>query len=161
MRNTSLEYTSQTYNNFTAVYTDGSKTQLGARFSFYVPSLAVRRSYTCPIVFSIYSIEMLAIRHALSWISETLIPSCEVVILSDCLSAIQAINNPEKGHNDVNTREILTLLDLIENGERKVIITWIAGHVGIREMSKQISSHVPLHPEKQLSQRLYCQKVTF
>ena len=75
-----------------------------------------------------YPIELLAIRRALLWIldNSSIKP---FVILSDCQSALESLNNGKRSHNHKAINDILNILDQAKSCGKDIVFAWIPGHV--------------------------------
>ena len=93
------------------MFTDGSKDPenqtVGA--AFVVPELKFEKQINLDPTLSVFTSELLAIQQAVQWIIDQKIPKS--VILTDSLSAVQAIKSgTSKSRPDI-TMKILSLLD--------------------------------------------------
>ena len=94
-------------------------------------SLAIRHAKRLTNNHSAYSCELRAICHVLSWILDYLPHLESVIILSDCLSALQTLKNFDYVCNDKLIQQTITHINnVIENGT-DLVLAWIPGHVGI------------------------------
>ena len=123
-----MEHIEAKYSNFQHIYTDGSKTHTATGSAFYVPSLQYHQSRIGCQLCSSFTAELEAIRMALNW--ALLEHQQDIVILSDCLSAISAIKAFHENGNFLLT-EIVNLVKDFELNGRKVVLTWIPSHCGI------------------------------
>ena len=85
----------------------------------------------CSITHSPFSIELLAIRSALSWISENTSTAECFLLLSDCLSGLEAIKIFRYRQENTLVSDIFAILCQIEEKGIKIVMAWIPGHVGI------------------------------
>ena len=77
-----------------------------------------------------FTTELIAIlEHAITWILKGGIPSS--VILTDSLSAIQALQNGKSRSRPDKVDKILSLLNLASTVISNISIEWIPAHVGI------------------------------
>ena len=130
-RSISIEYISNVYKNHIKIYTDGSKTQSGAGFSFYVPWLSIRKAISCSGIHSPFHIELMAIHYALLWVLDNSTILNTVIILTDCLSALQAINNFQCNNANKMTTEIVNAINQAEVYGTEITLAWVPGHAGI------------------------------
>ena len=61
-------YFSEVYKLQRKIYAYGSKTANRAGFAFNMPSLSISQGRRCSTTLTVFSIELLTIRHALTWI---------------------------------------------------------------------------------------------
>ena len=133
MRATSTAHIEKNYSDCTKIFTDGSKDPenrtVGA--AFVVPELNIETQIKLDPTLSMFTSELIAIQQAVQWIIDSKI--LESVILTDCLSAIQAIKSGTSKFRPDNTMKILSLLDttiyVINNLEVK--LDWVPSHIGI------------------------------
>ena len=92
MKEYTLKILSTYWKDHLHIYTDGSKHKdksTGA--AFYIPKYEIKRSFKLPPAVSIMRAELVAILVALNWLEN--LSSITAVILTDSLSALQAILN--------------------------------------------------------------------
>ena len=131
VKSISIACISEVYHKHVKVYTDGSKSAEGAGFAFHIPALTVEKAMRCSITHSPFSIELLAIRSALSWISENTSTAECFLLLSDCLSGLEAIKIFRYRQENTLVSDIFAILCQIEEKGIKIVMAWIPGHVGI------------------------------
>ena len=127
LKDCSLEVISTLYADHLQIYTDGSKQSndsTGA--AFYIPELNIKK-YAKISPISIARAELSAIILALEWLDNLI--SLKVVILSDSLSALQAISSYKYEQSLV--LEILYLLKHLERKRINVYFEWIPSHIGL------------------------------
>ena len=78
---------------------------------------------------SVFSTELIAIEHAINWITENNIP--ESVIFTDSLSSVQALRAGKSRTRPDKINRILTLLDSAKSKGNVIQIEWIPSHVDI------------------------------
>ena len=78
-----------------------------------------------------FSIELLAIRHALAWILKNTPDTRPYLILSNCLSGLESIKKFEYRYDQEVVEYIVLILNQIKEKGVDVILAWIPGHVGI------------------------------
>ena len=115
----SLRYLEK-WSNHLQIYTDGSKYMDIAAGSFYVPSIHLSKSFRLSDFSSVCDAELLAILKALEFLQSK--PPFQSVILSDSLSALQAIQN---GSDSVLVKEIMFSLFVLSNMGINVSFAWI------------------------------------
>ena len=125
---TAMDHIDAKYSSFQHIYTDGSKTHTATGSAFYVPSLQYNQSRIGSPLYSSFTAELEAIRMALNW--ALLEHQQDIVILSDCLSAISAIKAFHENRNFVVT-EIINLVKDFKLSGRIVVFAWIPSHCGI------------------------------
>ena len=90
---TARELISSQYSHFMCVYTDGPMTTEGVGAAFVVPQLSnLTKKYQLPHV-SIFTAELVAILMALKFFNDLYKAPMVVTVLSDSLSALQAIKH--------------------------------------------------------------------
>jgi ribonuclease HI len=119
----------QEYTTMTHIYTDGSKTtddKVGS--AFCVPSLGVEHAIRINDNSTVYTAELIAIKHALCWIKDA--PVNRFVIFSDSLSALQSLDTGRCVSRPNTVQQIKELLNEVTK-RSVVVIAWIPSHVGI------------------------------
>lgn len=124
------------YRNTTHIYTDGSKTDNNKTgYAVYIPKYDVKISIRTSNNISVYTTEMLAIKHSLKWIltNPQKTNTTPITILTDSKSSIEALEAPitKKTTNLINQ-----IKDLITQIENRIEIVWIPAHVGIKGNEK-------------------------
>ena len=129
MKMSSLKYISETHTNKVKIYTDGSKdpTANTVGEAFVVPELGHTSKIKLNPILSVFTTELIAIEHA--WILRGGIQNS--VILTDSLSAIQALQNGKSRSRPDKVDKILSLLNLASTVKFSISIEWIPAHVGI------------------------------
>ena len=127
MKMSSLKYISKTHTN--KVYTDGSKdpTANTVGEAFVVPELGHTSKIKLNPILSVFTTELIAVEHA--WILRGSIQNS--VILTDSLSAIQALQNGKSRSRPDKVDNLLSLLNLASTVKFSISIEWIPAHVGI------------------------------
>ena len=127
----SLEIIHLKWDTFIHAYTDGSKVPNSGRTAaaFHIPYFKKTEAKRLQNYISIFRAELAAIILLLNWINQ----NCgqfktNLVIFSDSLSALQAIQNSQK--EDMIT-EILLLITQIYYKGINIFMEWIPGHCGI------------------------------
>ena len=113
------------YNNYTQIFTDGSKTEGKCGSAFIVkaePSVIVKKRL--PTTCSILTAELYAILLALRHIHLT--ESDNFVIFSDSLSSLQFLEN-----NKLDHRIKVTILKLLNTTNKNIHFEWVPGHANI------------------------------
>ena len=119
------------YKEMIQIYTDGSKDkQNNVGNAVYVKHSNNFISNKLPSNTSIFSAELLAIKTAIDWIGEKAkdLVSKEVVIFTDSLSSLLAIETPRKHYNN---HILQAIINKIEQNRIKTHIAWIPAHCGI------------------------------
>lgn len=114
------------YQDYTPIYTDGSKNQQGIGYA--VITLRSTTKVKLPEAASIYTAELMAIKHALNIAEEECYQ--QTAILADSVSAIISVNNKATTRNNTILQILETHVDLTENGKR-IRIIWIPSHTRI------------------------------
>lgn len=107
-------------------YTDGSKSDLATSSAFVTNDSTHKMKLNH--LSSIYSAEVNAIAMALDY-SSTL-PDRKIVIASDSLSALKALNNMYSNHPGI--QRILEIGTKMKDDQKIVQYIWVPGHVGIK-----------------------------
>ena len=111
------------------IYTDGSKDsdgRVGAAFIIYTDSnLKVTRKLKLHSSCSVFQAELFALQCAVEWVSINTHLE-QVTILSDCMSALQEISNPNSTNSFVNS-----IHKFINSSHSQIRFIWIKAHVGI------------------------------
>lgn len=132
-RNICLNYVHNTYDGFTEIYTDGSKSTDGAGIAVYIPENEYKIQWRCSNRLSISELELLAISSALEWIVERG-ESYDYAILSDCLNCIKLIGHSGDGSHQRHPRilrDIISLHRQAINLGSSIHFVWIPGHARI------------------------------
>ena len=131
MKISSLKYISKTHTNKIKIYTDSSKdpTANTAGAAFVVPELGHTSKIKLNPILSVFTPELIAIEHAITWILKGGIQNS--VILTDSLSAIQALQYGKSRSRPDKVDKILSLLNLASTVKFNISIEWIPAHVGI------------------------------
>ena len=129
MKMSSLKYISETHTNKVKIYTDGSKdpTANTVGEAFVVPELGHTSKIKLNPILSVFTTELIAVEHA--WILRGGIQNS--VILTDSLSAIQALQNGKSRSRPDKVDNLLSLLNLASTVKFSISIEWIPAHVGI------------------------------
>ena len=129
-----LEHIDKNYNEYTKIYTDGSKCPDSGKtgYSVFIPDLGINKTIRTNDNLSVYSTEMIAILTALAEIhknkSNKLIKGRKIVILTDSLSSVTSIRNKCSSRPDL-LKQILTTIGMLT--DFKIAIVWIPSHVNI------------------------------
>ena len=113
------------------VFTDGSKDpdKQNTGAAFVIPSLGIREGFKCNPILSVFTTELIAIEHAINWITDNNI--IESVIFTDSLSSVQALRAGKSRTRPDKINRILTLLDSAKSKGNVIQIEWIPSHVDI------------------------------
>ena len=128
----SLEIIHIKWGNFIHSYTDGSKMPDSGRTSaaFHIPYINKTEAKRLQNNISIFRAELTAILLLLSWINENIHETKKsLVIFSDSLSALKAIQN---SHKESMIIEIMFLVTQLHYKGIKIYMEWIPGHCGIK-----------------------------
>ncbi|XP_059147673.1 uncharacterized protein LOC131935300 [Physella acuta] len=115
--------------NSLTIYTDGSKINEKVGAGFLIPHLNHSKSFRLTDGASIFTAELTAILMALEYTPTT--PHTSISILSDSLSALQAIKGGECCREDI-VEEILQKCSELKQRGRSVQMIWIPSHIGIQ-----------------------------
>jgi len=120
------------------VFTDASKTENNIAFAIIINGSEYK--FRLPTLNSIFTAEALAIQKAIHIIKE--MPNNTFNILTDSLSTLLSIQNPQKNNEITNN-----IINLLNNTNKHIItLTWIPSHTGIEGneradmMAKQATS---------------------
>lgn len=118
--------------DFRRIYTDGSKTKHRTSFAFYDANVKIGKVFECLKYFSIFSAEVLALIYALMYIKNSSLNCKKFIILSDSMSALQALSSCKISANFNYLIYVLRGLvyDLLINGIN-IEFCWVPGHSGI------------------------------
>ena len=116
--------------NFTAIYTDGSKSANYVSASVVLSTDILK--VNLPDHSSIFTAEAVALKRAAQYIQRQAIP--RAVIYSDSLSCIQSLLNKNVQHPTI--LEIIEILTYLNKVNTEIIFCWIPGHVGIQGNEK-------------------------
>ena len=143
IRSESLLYLEKWSNHF-QIFTDGSKKDDLCACAFYIPALKFHRKFRLSDSSSIFEAELLANLKALDFLVEK--PPFQAVILSDSLSALQAIQD---GGLYILVKEIMYSLFLLSNRGIDISFAWVPSHVGIvaNEMADKYAKQGLYHDE--------------
>jgi len=126
------------------IYTDGSKDQGGrVGAAFWVPEFKYSEKYRLTDNSTVYTSEIEAIKKALNFVKDQALTR-DVIIFTDSLSAVQALNNIK---NNVNDKNVKSICRLANNINANIKITWIPGHAGIPgneevdKLAKEATTH--------------------
>ena len=113
------------------VYTDGSADDMGAGAAFCIPDMrGVSRRYRLPKL-NIFTVELVAILMALTYLSELPQLPMFVTVLSDSLSALAAIEKDGKSSREDVVIEILSMAHTLGARGCDVQFQWVPAHVGL------------------------------
>lgn len=121
--------------DYTAIYTDGSKSSENTTCAIYVPDYGVEQSYSLDPLSTIFSAEAVAIVQGLKWALQSSVSN--IAICTDSLSVINALKNPRKqNHINIFVLEIMNLLDVLTANKIQVKFIWTKGHSNIQGNEK-------------------------
>ena len=119
------------YRDHLQIFTDGSVGDGGVGAAFSIPALGIERQYSLPRV-SIFVAELVAIQKALQYLRSQGPPGRPVVILSDSLAALTAIQRESGTRTDL-VGDILDLAHyLLRERDLDLSLQWVPSHVGVR-----------------------------
>ncbi|KAK3103174.1 hypothetical protein FSP39_017008 [Pinctada imbricata] len=126
-----LETIDQKYQGQVKVFTDGSKDPQSGKTAaaFYDTEAQEGCSYRCTDNISIFTAELIAIREAVDQIKHKNYK--QAVILSDSLSALQALQNKSGNRPDI-LHEILQEIHILAARGVGIRFEWVPAHVGIQ-----------------------------
>lgn len=119
------------FDNPTIIYTDASKSEEGSGCAFVIPSDNIEVKLKLNNNCSIFTAEAIAIYEALKYIQA--FDTKEIVILSDSLSVLKALNNICSFSVKTNPYiiKIKHIAHDIMQSSKKVIFIWIKAHIGL------------------------------
>ena len=112
------------------IYTDGSLGDHSAGAAFCIPAWGVERRYKLPKI-SIFSVELFAILMALEHLAGMDRLPNAVAILSDSMSALQAVMGSGRSTREDMVTEIKNLTSQLIRRGCHVLMQWVPAHVGI------------------------------
>ncbi|XP_077975317.1 uncharacterized protein LOC144431279 [Styela clava] len=149
----SLDYINESYHSHVHIYTDGSKIDEKCGAAVYVPYNNSRMGFRLDKDCSSFDCEVFAIYSALTWSKNNY--KRNILVISDCMSAIHAINNNSDQISNISSNIQTCLFELQEQG-CKTTLLWAPGHVGIpgNEVADKIAkvSAAKVDVDKRLSQ---------
>jgi len=127
----SSEFIANQYGHHLQIYTDGSQYDAGTGAAFVIPGLRrCTKRYHLPEV-NIMTAELVAILMAANHVNDLGVLPTQIVILSDSLSALQAIASDGTNAREDIVREIQSVLhQLIVRGV-DTTLQWVPAHVGV------------------------------
>jgi ribonuclease HI len=137
------------FNSHVAMFTDGSKDLSGKVGSaMYIPELREEISLRLTDNLSVFTSELFAILTCLNWIlddNNVLIGSRDVVIFTDSLSSLVALENERSKSRPNLVKEIINKYNKITNCS--VVMVWIPSHVGIQgnEVADRLAKEALAH----------------
>ncbi|MCU7800042.1 MAG: endonuclease/exonuclease/phosphatase family protein, partial [gamma proteobacterium symbiont of Lucinoma myriamae] len=119
------------YNSYLQIYTDGSKDPIKQTSScaFTIPELHITRKFKLNHNLSVFTTELIAIENALNWILTN--EPKKAVILTDSLSAIQALQTGKNHSRPDLIQKINALVDQILRKQLFLMIDWCPAHCNI------------------------------
>lgn len=131
IREKTVTYINRNYKGHTQIYTDGSKdtSKNITSCAFTIPEINLTRKFKLNGNLTVFTAELIAIEQALTWLAEN--PFKKVVILTDSLSAIQALQSG-KGHaRPDKLQAIQKLINTIIRKNINLSIDWCPAHCSI------------------------------
>lgn len=131
MKNKSLSYVRTSHAGKTLIYTDGSKDPTTGKTgaAFVVPERNLHVPIKTNQHLSVFTTELIAIHWAISWAITVKTP--KATVLTDSLSAIQALQSGKSKTRPDQIDSILSKLDKAKREGQDIEIDWIPSHVGI------------------------------
>lgn len=130
LKQLTLAYLTERYNDTIHVYTDGSVTPRVSTAAFVIPQLDISRPYRLDHKSSSTAAELVAIREAVRFVSDQ--APRKWTILSDAKSALQALHScSRKGQHYVLASEIIQAFDITQRNGHSIIFQWVPGHCGL------------------------------
>lgn len=112
------------YTNYTLIYTDASKSDLGVGAAFVTSNNEYL--YSLPKLTTVFSGELYAILQALKYIKSQ---QTKTVILTDSLSAVQGLKHLYT--NNPLLLQIRQELYILQQHNIEIVVIWIPSHIGI------------------------------
>ncbi|XP_045453905.1 uncharacterized protein LOC123663261 [Melitaea cinxia] len=123
---------SESYNGFYKVFTDGSKDSYGGGAAFYDSQINFKAKFQINHDLSIMHIELLAIAEALSYIKS--VNGNNFVIFTDAKSALQHLARCTSTFRGIPVAyDIIKLISELNASTKSVYLQWIPSHCGIVE----------------------------
>nr|CAH7758959.1 unnamed protein product [Callosobruchus chinensis] len=118
------------FNEYTFVYTDGSKKHDGVGCAFLIPQTNFTRSYKLPEIYSTFSAEDFAISKALDRVCAD---TSKICILTDSLSVLKLLESNLTPFAKINpiVRQIKTKLQIEKSRGSRIVFIWTKAHSGI------------------------------
>ena len=116
------------FEDFTKIYTDGSKSSVGTGCAFFIPLLEIQERINLPKEASIFSAEACAILEALLSISSNNIKKC--LILSDSMSVLKSLSNINKITSPI-IMNIIKIYHELQKMGYNIHFMWIKAHAGL------------------------------
>ncbi|GBN69622.1 putative RNA-directed DNA polymerase from transposon X-element, partial [Araneus ventricosus] len=155
----------QEYNDFIAIYTDGSKSADHVSFAVVFPNttLSFKLHSSC----SVFTAEISAVLLALEQISDFL--ERKFIIYTDSLSVLESLKSFYiHSHHHPLVLNVLHLLNKLASRDFNILLCWVPSHVGIvgneeadkaaKLASTQTNSTVPLSDFKKYTKVLFYSK---
>ena len=123
------------YKDHLHIYTDGSKIDSSTSAAIWIPDMELDNKWKFEMggIISIMAAELFAIVKALEWVAlhEVLLTRKNIVILTDSLSSLQALECPSNSNhlNQINTA--LSIADILVENDCNVTLQWVASHTGL------------------------------
>lgn len=120
------------YNEYTTVYTDGSKSLETGKtgFGVFVPELGILMKKRTTDHLAIYTVEFMPRIAALYWIEESGMK--KVIIFSDSSSALISIKSISSKNRQDCIYEIYETLFRLQRVNVIIVFMWIPAHIGIK-----------------------------
>ena len=132
LKQLTLEHLNKNYQNYTKIYTDGSKLdngEVGAGFA--VPSLNITKSYYIGKYFSIFTAELVGIQKALNFIQETKTQNQNMLICVDSKSSLLSLKSTSNKSRENLIFKIKLLINDLLNEGYEITFFWIPAHIDI------------------------------
>ena len=135
------------YKHFTKIFTDGSKLENGRVGSAYYIPEQTKEHFRLTNHSSVFASELVAIEQALHWLVTNHI-SKPIVIFTDSLSSVEAIQSQTSDSKPNLILRILKILKALQLQNCPVTIAWIPSHVGIigNERADALCKEATSHP---------------
>lgn len=117
------------WTDFTHIYTDGSKSEMGVGCAFVVPSTGTSCGFKLPDKLTVFSAEMIAIYQALLYIKSNGIVG-SFLICSDSLSVLNYLAMKRNDAKETAAQIEKIVDDLLIHGY-DLQLTWVPAHAGI------------------------------
>jgi ribonuclease HI len=141
-------YLDEKYNNFTKIYTDGSKCPDTGKVAsaVVIPTFNYEKTQRLSNFTSIYTAELIGIKNALMWIYEH--KHSNTVILSDSLSSLVSIKSGNSRSRPDILTDILEINHILVSCKLKTVFVWCPAHIGVygNELADRAAKSGLSHP---------------
>ncbi len=121
------------YQNYVAIYTDGSKDPTGrTAYAFTIPSLQVSNNRRTSDQLAVYTVELITIATALLWVEQ--VKLSKVILCSDSRSVLLSLQSFSSRSRQDIVNEIYETLFRLHNLNIVVTFMWVPAHIELKAM---------------------------